>query len=71
MNSDYLKGKEDGLATAEAILLTYSKPDPTVVATAVVLGREPDTNDPLVSAKCDIIKEINKVVNHEDYEVEL
>lgn len=71
MNKDYLRGKEDGLLVAEAILLTYGKPDPQVVSKAVVLNQEPDTNDPLVAAKCDIIKEVNKVINHENYGAEL
>lgn len=67
MNTEYLRGKEDGLQTAERILLNYKKPNPKVISRAVVTGVDPDSNSVLDAVKVDIIREVNEVMSHENY----
>lgn len=67
-STEYLQGKADGLMTAERILLDYRKPCPIVIRDAVLKDCDIDSNDVLDSIKVDIIREVNKVINHNNYE---
>lgn len=67
-STEYLQGKADGLMTAEKILLSYESPDPKIIAKAVITGIDADSNSVIDSIKVDIIRELNKVISHNNYE---